>query len=460
MRGAKSSLAVVAALLFVAIVVSDAAAATTLLTKKSSWFVNSTRLATSSSQSVNCAKKSGAGNFVLKGTVFGSEAEITATGVECLGYSIEDTAAEGIRMAVGHGKLKFTGISVVKPTGCQLNGEANGSATLTTEPLTTKVQMHAPEGSGETTPIPVVRFEPTTGTTFANLKLTTCGTGTFPVEDWTLAEGTSATGTSSKAQTLVFGETTNAASALTFAGKPATFTGEATTELTSGGTFKTEEEKEEELKPATTLFTKKSSWNNSSSIRFPTGEKRAVKCAKLGTANFALTTTFLEAPIELSATGLECVEATIENIEVETVHMAAGQGKLKFTGVNVVEPPGCEVTSTLTTESLSTKVQMHAPGGSSEQTPIPVVRFEPKTGTKFAVIKITGCPLEGNYTLSGWVLGEATTATGTLSKTQTLRFTANTSKSSELSFFGKPATLTGESVTELASGEEFKVEEN
>ena len=68
-------------------------------------------------KTVTCAK-AGAGKLVLKSTILGSPGEITAEQVECIGATIANTEVEGVHMATASGKLKFTGLTVVKPEGC------------------------------------------------------------------------------------------------------------------------------------------------------------------------------------------------------------------------------------------------------------------------------------------------------------------------------------------------------
>jgi hypothetical protein len=208
--------------------------ATTLVTKKAVWNNSGTAFGSTeaSGKTPKCSIKSS--TLALKGTILSSEAELTATGVSCSGKLWNEGTGEST-MAVGKGTLSFTGITVSKPAGCKLNGEANGSAKLTTESLTIDVQMHAV--SGVETSKPVVVFKPV-GEKFATIKLTGCAAeGSYKVTGSTLGEASNNTGVSAVNQPLTFNTTTNEAGSLILAGNPATITGEANNELTGGEGF-------------------------------------------------------------------------------------------------------------------------------------------------------------------------------------------------------------------------------
>jgi len=192
---------------------------------------------------------SAATNLVLKGTILGSEAELTATGVSCSGKLWNEGSGESA-MAVGKGTLSFTGITVNKPAGCKLNGEANGSAKQVTETLTISVDMwhhdlRKTEPAGVTTftgePVAdakaIVTFNPV-GEKFATLNITNCAAeGKYKVTGTGVGESANETGTSAANQKLKFNEMSNLAGSLTLAGNPATITGEANNELVGGEAF-------------------------------------------------------------------------------------------------------------------------------------------------------------------------------------------------------------------------------
>ncbi|HXF31013.1 MAG TPA: hypothetical protein VN522_05785 [Solirubrobacterales bacterium] len=221
---------------------------TTITTKKAEWNSGGTPFGNSEATG-KTPKCSAATNFVLKGTILGSEAELTATGMSCSGKLWNEGTGESA-MAVGKGTLSFTGITVNKPSGCKLNGEANGSAKLTTESLTLAIDMHD-EIEVETEPAGVVKKESvpketqrpvatfkSVGEKFTSIKLTGCAAeGSYKVTGTAIGEASNNTGVSASNQPLAFNATTNAAGSLTLAGNPATITGTANNELSGGEAF-------------------------------------------------------------------------------------------------------------------------------------------------------------------------------------------------------------------------------
>jgi hypothetical protein len=217
--------------------------------------------------------------------------------------------------------------------------------------------------------------------------------------------------------------------------------------------------------------TRVASWVNSAGTAYTQGAAQEMKCHK-GTAsvantagvsstNLQLTGTILGAPAWLTATGVECVGATITNTTVGGVHMAVDAGRLKFTGVTVMEPEGCVVDEganlgTVTTEPLTTTLEMDTATHT-----VAIDKFTPTTGTKFATVKLrgAGCAAEGNYPAEGAVVGRATNATGVRNAAQPILFDKVMAESSSLTLAGKPADIFGEGVNERANGEAFGAEE-
>ncbi|HXF32404.1 MAG TPA: hypothetical protein VN522_12870 [Solirubrobacterales bacterium] len=219
-----------------AVFAGSALGATKLTTKKAVWS-NSGVPFGSSEATGKTPVCSAATSIVFKGTILASEAELTATGLSCTGKLWNEGFGES-EMAVGKGPLSFTGITINKPTGCKLNGEANGSAKLTTETLQLAVDMHGTNAEPSVeTPIPVVTIS-SMGETIAKVKLTGCAAeGTYPVRGGVVGEGGNSTGVSAHNHPTVFNMTTNEASTLTLAGNPATITGKANNELAGGEAF-------------------------------------------------------------------------------------------------------------------------------------------------------------------------------------------------------------------------------
>lgn len=192
------------------------------------------------------------------------------------------------------------------------------------------------------------------------------------------------------------------------------------------------------------------------------GESRAAKChleeegaggkAKLNAQAFGGLI-----QVELTATGIECVEATINQTTVGGVAMAEDAGKIRFTGVSVMEPAECTVPSTLTTNKLKTKIEMHS--GSGAEGEIVFDRFEPETGNVFIEIPFSNCAIAGNQPVEGSVYGQSGLKTGQLSAQQTLTFSSavNTTAGGTLQFAGEPASLTANVINELTTGVPFGV---
>jgi hypothetical protein len=225
------------------------------------------------------------------------------------------------------------------------------------------------------------------------------------------------------------------------------------------------------LAAATSSETRVASWVNAGGTVYAQGEAKEMKChnstvsventSGVSSANLQLTGTILGSPAWLTATGVECVGATITNTTVGGVHMAVDAGRLRFTGVTVMEPEGCVVDEganlgTFTTEPLTTTLEMDT----AEHT-VAIDKFTPTTGTKLATIKLRGakCAAEGNYPAEGFFVGRAVFRTVVRNAEQPLIFDKVMAESSGLILAGKPADIFGEVVYERANGEAFGAEE-
>jgi hypothetical protein len=177
---------------------------------------------------------------------------------------------------------------------------------------------------------------------------------------------------------------------------------------------------------------------------------KTVTCAKAtGAANFVLAGKVLGTPVELQATGVECVESTISN----PGEFAVDAGKLKFTGVTVTNPVGCSTTSTLTTAALSTQVYME--GTTSYD------RFAPTSGTTFVNVPLTGCAAAGSYPVKGTDFGRSPNLTGVEKEHQKLEFSGaiNTTAGGGLTLGTEAATLSGEAENTLSPAALFAATE-
>ncbi len=168
-------------------------------------------------------------------------------------------------------------------------------------------------------------------------------------------------------------------------------------------------------------------------------------------------------PIVLTATGINCVEASIFNES----GAAKDAGKLEFTGVTIDGELGtvCSVEEnekhTVTTNPLESELVMHA-----EDPEVVFDSFVPaEERVNFAVVHIVGasCPIAGNRAVRGNVSGQAAYPTGTPALTQSLTFSAtvDATAGSNLKFAGNPAHLVGTVDNFLSgahAGEEFWAE--
>ena len=69
--------------------------------------------------------------FLLKTRVVGSPIEFTASGIECVGCTIENKEVTGksAKIAFGKGSIRYTGLSVMAPAECSV------PTAITTKPL-------------------------------------------------------------------------------------------------------------------------------------------------------------------------------------------------------------------------------------------------------------------------------------------------------------------------------------
>jgi hypothetical protein len=229
---------------------------------------------------------------------------------------------------------------------------------------------------------------------------------------------------------------------------------------------------------ATPEKTIKASWIEENGTRYPENTKEPTKCKIAGvevekSKNFQLKGTIAGAVAWLTATGVECVSAGIENVTAKnpTVvgepeeHMAVGSGRIRFTGVTVMQPGAgaCKVKGgTIETVNLNIDLKMHgeatAPKTSFEE-------FRPTTGTKLATIEIEGCGAAGSYPLTiaenkdGKGVFGLVNLTGEAKSEQPLEFNAFTAEMSSLELAGKAAELFGYAYNERSNGEKFSWEE-
>jgi hypothetical protein len=166
--------------------------------------------------------------------------------------------------------------------------------------------------------------------------------------------------------------------------------------------------------------------------------------------NFTLESTVLGTPLKLQATGVSCPSSSIFNESSK----AKASGKLKFSGVTVVEPSGCVVAGG-TVESAELRGQIWMEGATAYE------RFAPASGTTFAKISIEKCVIAETFLLKGTVFGKSVNATNVAKATQELEFSGaiNSTAGGSLTIGVNSATLKGTSTFKLTSGDEILASE-
>jgi len=164
------------------------------------------------------------------------------------------------------------------------------------------------------------------------------------------------------------------------------------------------------------------------------GVKSEIVCSQVGEATLSTTVGTNNTPLKLKATATECPGAVIFNESSK----AKATGKIKFTGVTVVEPAGCSVVGgEVETEPLKGQIYMKG-------TKV-LFMFSPVSGEIFAEPEIAGCAIAGGYPTKGVVFGESTNATNFEAEEQFLNFSAaiNSAAGGSLTFGGHSASITG-----------------
>ncbi len=171
-----------------------------------------------------------------------------------------------------------------------------------------------------------------------------------------------------------------------------------------------------------------------------------VKCNKTpATPNFVFRGAIGLLEVEITATGVECIETKLSNDVVGGVNMATAVAKFKFTGVTVDKPAGCKTPATNTTNALVADLQMD-----QTVTTKSYLGFAPAEGANLTTIKLEGCAAEGIYPVKGVFYTEATNQTAAYSLIQEFASSMTTHAMSSLTFSANPATLTGEIAVQLA----------
>lgn len=182
--------------------------------------------------------------FTLKGTIGTGPTvsiHLTGTGINCLECKAENKEVTGKAgaVAVGTGRLEFTGVTAMEPEGCIVSSETGTPGVVVTKPLTLHADwMH--EGKA------YVNFFPTSGTVFATLKVNNGGctavANSYNVTGSVFGEAKNKTGVFAKSQEIevspAIQKTTEAE--LKLGGKLAELTGTAAFSLTNAAKEKVE----------------------------------------------------------------------------------------------------------------------------------------------------------------------------------------------------------------------------
>jgi hypothetical protein len=181
------------------------------------------------------------------------------------------------------------------------------------------------------------------------------------------------------------------------------------------------------------------------------GTKEPVTCSK-GEESliFESTVGTTNVPLKLQATGVTCPEGKVFNESSK----AKATGKLKFTGVSVVEPAGCSVAGG-SIETVALKSQVWMEGAADVQ------RLAPASGTEFAEVEIIGCAIANVYPLTGVIFGESAFPTFLKAILRRLHFSAsiNLSKGGSIKLGGHNASLVGNVTIGLTAGGEWTANE-
>jgi len=138
-------------------------------------------------------------------SVIGIDIELTATGVECIGCQITNSAVtEKIpAVAIGKGKLKFTGVTADAPTGCTVRNENSSGqvGVVETKPLTVHADWMEESKAFQ-------QWFPQSGTVFATFYVEGGGcaaiTGSYNLKGTLFSEAKNATGVQAAVQEVVF----------------------------------------------------------------------------------------------------------------------------------------------------------------------------------------------------------------------------------------------------------------
>ncbi len=217
--------AVLIAVLALAVMLASSASAANFETAHGTWEVNGASLV--AGKGVACEIDPST-VITLKTTVgkYNTPFKLQATGITCPGGEIFNEGEE----AKFTGHIRFTGVTVLEPSGCSVEGGA-------IETVAVKGSVGMMVGSSATD---TVNFEPASRAEFAEFGLTGCTlAGSYPIKGRLIGQPTNVTCTEAAAQTVDFSEAiqNDAGGAFIFGNRAAQIEGELSVKLTSGGNF-------------------------------------------------------------------------------------------------------------------------------------------------------------------------------------------------------------------------------
>lgn len=212
------------AILALSAVVANSAMATAVETS-SYWYVAGTKIPAETEHELICDLPPAPPGPIVFAEIGTTKLELAAKGLSCPKTTIYNESAR----AKTRGSLRFTGVSVVTPANCAIEG-----GVLETAELASRVYMEGTKA--------LMRFAPASGTTFAKFSLTkgtgACAiAGTYSIGGSLFGEMVNATGVSATSQNLKFSGAINSAAggALTLGPKPLVITAEFTSKLAPSG---------------------------------------------------------------------------------------------------------------------------------------------------------------------------------------------------------------------------------
>lgn len=181
------------------------------------------------------------------------------------------------------------------------------------------------------------------------------------------------------------------------------------------------------------------------------GSTANATCALKSGTSAIITSTIGGQSFEMRATGVNCINWKIKEIQVSGENMAIGEGQLEFTGISVVTPVcpfkvGGVTSTTLKTTELREIVQM-------EGAATTYLKFAPITGSEVAKFELGSPCGAGIHKLVGTTFGK-TSATGTSTALQPAAFSGaiNETAGGGLGIDANTAILTAEMNFSLTSG--------